>query len=122
LKSACGIIPEDPECLFYLGRVQMEQEDLTASSDNLLKVIRQQPEFTSAYFYLGQSLGKQKKLGEAHYYLGVYYEKKRDYANARIQFQQALKHTQDPEKRKEIEEWLSKLGRQKRKDKSGKGG
>jgi predicted Zn-dependent protease len=115
LESACGMIPEDPECLFYLGRTQMEQGSLDASTDNLQKVIRQHPQFTPAYFYLGQSMGKQQKLGDAHYYLGVYYLRKRDHQNARIQLKQALKHTQDPERRKKIEEWLGNLNGKKAK-------
>jgi predicted Zn-dependent protease len=122
LESACGMIPEDPECIFFLGRTQMEQGDLSASTDNFLKVIRHNPRFTSAYFYLGQSMGKQQNLGDAHYYLGVYYQRKSDYQNARIQFKQALKHSQDPERRKKIEEWLSDLSGQKGKDDLKSGG
>jgi predicted Zn-dependent protease len=122
LESACGMIPEDPECLFYLGRTQMEQGNLDASTDNLLKVIHQDPQFTPAYFYLGQSMGKQQKLGDAYYYLGVYYLRKRDLQNAKIQLSQALKHPQNAERRKKIEEWLSDLSGQKRKDSSRNGG
>jgi predicted Zn-dependent protease len=122
LESACGMIPEDPECLFYLGRTQMEQGNLDASTDNLLKVIHQDPQFTPAYFYLGQSMGKQQKLGDAYYYLGVYYLRKRDLQNAKIQLSQALKHPQNAERRKKIEEWLSDLAGQKRKDSSRNGG
>jgi tetratricopeptide (TPR) repeat protein len=118
LESACGMIPEDPECLFYLGRTQMEQGNLDGSTENLLKAIRQDPQFTPAYFYLGQSMGKQQKLGDAHYYLGVYYLRKRDRQNAKIQLNQALKYTQNPERRKKIEEWLSNLNGKKGKDKS----
>ena len=107
------MIPEDAECLFFLGRAQLEQGNLAASTDNLLKVVRRYPQFTPAYLYLGQSMGKEQKLGDALYYLGVYYLRKRDYQNARVQLKQALKYPQEPERQKKIEEWLSSLSKRK---------
>jgi predicted Zn-dependent protease len=120
LESAGAMIPDDPECLFYLGRTQMELGNLVEASDNFLKLTRQHPNFTQAYYFLGQSLGQQQKLGDAHYYLGVFYLRKRDFNNARVQFKQALKHPQDDEKRKKINEWLGKMnGKDKDQAKSG---
>ncbi|NNL76602.1 MAG: M48 family metalloprotease [Desulfobacterales bacterium] len=109
LENACGMIPEDPECLFFLGRTQMELGDLPAASDNFIKLTRQHPHFAPGFFYLGQSLGQQQKLGDAHYYLGIFHYKKRDYKNAVIQLKQALKHKQAPERRQKIEKWLSEI-------------
>jgi predicted Zn-dependent protease len=87
----------------------MELGNLAEASDNLLKLTRQRPDFTQAYYFLGQSLGKQQKLGDAHYYLGVFYLRKRDFKNAKVQLKQALKHPQDDGRRKKINEWLSKM-------------
>ena len=109
LQSACGMIPDDPECLFYLGRTQMELGNLAEASDNFLKLTRQAPRFAQAYYFLGQSLGQQQMLGDAHYYLGVFYLRKRDFKNAKVQLKQALKYPQDDEKRKQINEWLDKM-------------
>jgi predicted Zn-dependent protease len=109
LQSACGMIPDDPECLFYLGRTQMELGNLAEASDNLLKLTRQYPRFAQAYYFLGQSLGQQQMLGDAHYYLGVFYLRKRDLKNAKVQLKQALKYPQDDEKRKQINDWLDKM-------------
>ena len=109
LQSACGMIPDDPECLFYLGRTQMELGNLAEASDNLLKLTRQAPRFAQAYYFLGKSLGQQQMLGDAHYYLGVFYLRKRDFKNAKVQLKQALKYPQDDEKRKQINEWLDKM-------------
>jgi len=122
LESACAMIPEDPECLFYIGRTQMELGNLADASDRFLRLTRQYPQFTQAYYFLGQSLGKQQELGDAHYYLGVFYLRKRDFKNAMIQLKQALKHSQDDEKRKQIQDWLSQMGGKKNKDKSKSGG
>ena len=110
LESAGGMIPDDPEYLFYLGRTQMELGNLVDASENLLKLTRQHPAFTQAYYFLGQSLGQQEKLGDAHYYLGVFYLRKRDHKNAKVQLKQALKYPQDDDRRKKINEWLSKMG------------
>jgi beta-barrel assembly-enhancing protease len=118
LESACGMIPENPECQFYLGRTQMELGNLADASDRLLKVTREFPQFTEAYYFLGQSLGKQQQLGDAYYYLGVFYLLSRDYKNAKIQLTQALKHAPDDEKRKQIQKWLSQMDGKKEKDKS----
>jgi predicted Zn-dependent protease len=98
----------------------MELGNLAEASDNLLKLTRRRPDFTQAYYFLGQSLGQQEKLGDAHYYLGVFYLRKRDFKNATIQLKQALKHQQDDERRKKINEWLSKMsGKDKKQSKSG---
>jgi predicted Zn-dependent protease len=120
LESACTMIPKDPECQFYLGRTLMEMGDLAGASERLLQVTREFPRFTQAYYFLGQSLGKQQQLGDAHYYLGVFYLRKRDFKNAKIQLQLALKHSQDDEKRKQIQDWLSAMS--PKKDKKKKGG
>jgi len=122
LESAHSMIPEDPECLFFVGRTQIELGNLAEGSDNLLKLTRQYPQFTPAFYFLGQSLGQQKKLGEAHYYLAIFYLKKRDFKNARVQLNQALKHPQDAERRQKIKEWLSDLDGKGSKDKSESGG
>jgi predicted Zn-dependent protease len=114
LKSACGMIPNDPECAFYLGRTQMEMGNLPEAIDHFHQLIERYPKYTPAYYYLGQSLGQQQQLGDAHYYLGVYYLRKRDHKNAMVQLKQALKHSQDADKRKQIEGWLAKMDPKKK--------
>jgi len=122
LGSACTMIPKDVECQFYLGRTKMGMGDLAGASDSLLQVTVDFPQYTEAYYFLSQSLGKQNKLGDAYYYLGVFYLRSRDFKNATIQLQQALKHVRDDEKREQIQDWLAKLGGNKDKDKSKSGG
>jgi predicted Zn-dependent protease len=118
LKTACTRIPGDPECQFYLGRTQMEMGNMADASDRFLKVTGEFPQFTEAYYFLGQSLGKQNQLGDAYYYLGVFYLRSRDYKNATIQLKQALKHAPDDEKRKQIQKWLGQLSGETEKNKS----
>ena len=115
LKGACSMIPKDPECTFYLGRTQMELGNLTEATANFQTLTQQYPKFTPAYYYLGQTLGQQQQLGDAHYYLGVYYLKKRDFKNAKIQLQQAMRHLEDADRRKQVEGWLAKMTGKKKK-------
>jgi TolA-binding protein len=113
------MLPKDPECAFYLGRTNLEVGNLTEASDNFLKITQQFPQYTPAFYYLGQSLGKQQQLGDAHYYLGVYYLRKREFKKAMVQLKQALKHQQDADKRKQIEDWMAKMsGQGAKKEKS----
>lgn len=116
LESAGRMIPDDADCLFYQGRTQMEMGNLDNATEILLKLTRKHPEYAPAFYFLGQSLGQQQKLGDAYYYLGIFYLKKRDYKNAQVQLKQALKHQQDDEKKKKINEWLSKLSGKEPKD------
>ena len=116
LESAGRMIPDDADCLFYLGRTQTELGNFAEATDNLLKLTRKHPDYAPGFYFLGQSLGQQQKLGDAYYYLGVFYLKKRDLKNAEIQLKQALKYPQDDEKRKKINEWLAKLSGKGQKD------
>jgi predicted Zn-dependent protease len=112
LESACGMIPNDPECNFYLARTQMELGQMQEATNIFLNLSQQHSQFAPAYYYLGQSLGKQGNLGEAHYYLGLYYVKKQDLKSALAQLKLALQHQQDPEKREKIENLLSEISKQ----------
>jgi predicted Zn-dependent protease len=116
LEGACAMIPKNPECKFYLARTQMEMGDLAGASQRLLQITREHPRFTQAYYFLGQSLGKQQQLGDAHYYLGVFYLRKRDFKNAKTQLQLALRHSQDDEKRQQIQDWLARMNPKKKKE------
>ena len=115
LKGACSMIPQDPECAFYLGRTHLEMGNLQEATDNFLELTQKYPKYSPAFYYLGQSLGQQQKLGDAHYYLGVYYLKKREYKNAVVQLQQALKHLEDADRRNQVEGWLAKMSGDKKK-------
>jgi predicted Zn-dependent protease len=121
LESACAMMPKDPECQFYIGRTLMEMGDLEGASQRFLEVIREFPRFVQAYYFLGQSFGKQQKLADAHYYLGVFYIRKRDFKNAKVQLQLALKHSPDDDKREQIQTWLSAMSGKKDKNKKGGG-
>ncbi len=109
LKGTVSIAKDNPECLFYLGRTQMELGRPTEAATVFEDLVRLKPDYEQTFYYLGQTYGKIGKLGDAHYNLGIYYDKKRDYKNARFHLNRALEHTSDPSKRTAIEEMLEKI-------------
>lgn len=108
LEGAFSMIPSDADCLFYLGRTHLEAGQYNKASEYFFALIKQHPDFARAYYFYGQSLGKEGKVGEAHYWLGVFYWRTLEYKKALIQLKRAEKLVQDPEKRKKIEDILTK--------------
>lgn len=98
-----------PEALFYLGRTLAALGRLSDAITIFDTLIESHPDYEQAYYFLGESYGKQGNLYQAHYYLARFYEKKHDPKNTVFHFQKALKNTQDPERKKEIEDILKKI-------------
>ena len=109
LESARGMIPEDPDTLFYLGRTQQELGRRSEAIALYTAVVQKAPDYREAYYFLGQNLGQQGDLTDAHYYLGIYHLRGRDLKTAAAQFKQALRHTADPEKRERAERLLRQV-------------
>jgi predicted Zn-dependent protease len=106
LESARGMMPDDPDCLFFLGRTQQELGRAREADALYTEVIQKTPDYRDAYYYLGQSLGRQGALADAHYYLGLYHLRSRDFKTAAVQFQQALKNNPESDRRERIERLL----------------
>lgn len=121
LKTARNRIPDDADCGIYLGQTYMAMELYDEASPVLRDVIEKHPGYTKAYYILGQSLGKQGNLADAYYYLGVYHTRKRDFKTAIVQYERALKYTQDAERRATIEKRLKRLGKDLDKQRKSKG-
>ena len=119
LKTANNRIPDDAECSLFLAQTQFELGAFDASSALLLDVVKKNPNYTQAYYFLGQSLGKQGDLADAHYYLAVFHSRKREYKTAVLQLRRALRYAKDPEKIAKIEAVLKKLEDNLKKKKSG---
>jgi predicted Zn-dependent protease len=109
LKTAHNMIPDDAECGLYLGQTYMDMGLFDEASPILLEVVKKHPNYTKAYYTLGQSLGKQGNLGDAHYYLAIYHTRRNDYKNAAVQYRRALKYVKNPERRDKIEKRLERL-------------
>jgi predicted Zn-dependent protease len=109
LKTARNMIPDDADCSLYLGQTYMEMGRYDEASTVLRGVVEKHSGYTRAYYVLGQSLGKQGNLADAHYYLGIYHTRKRDLKTAIVQYRQALKYTEDVERRTTIEKRIKKF-------------
>jgi beta-barrel assembly-enhancing protease len=106
LKSSISLYEDDPETLFYLGRTQMELGRLAEAASTFNKVIEGHFDYEQAYYFLGEIYGKLGNMSDAHYYLGLYYEKKHDPRNTIFHLEKAFENTNDPDRKKEIEDLL----------------
>jgi predicted Zn-dependent protease len=109
LASALSLDPEEPEALFFLGRTRLELDQPAEAQAAFERLQKQQIVAKQVYYFLGKAYGQEGKLAQAYLNLGQYYYLKHDYTNARIHFKQALEKTQDPDKRREIEERLKDI-------------
>jgi len=117
LESVLSMKPDDAECLLFLGRTQMELGQLKRASDHFYALVKRFPNYKQGYYFLGHSLGKQGNMADAYYYLGLFYIQDRDLKAATIHLERALKHTDDADRRKEIQNLLAKLDKTKEKQK-----
>jgi predicted Zn-dependent protease len=109
LESALSLDPEEPEALFFLGRTRLELDQPAEAQAAFERLQKQEIVARQVYYFLGKAYGQEGKLAQAYQNLGQYYYLKHDYANARIHFKQALEKTQDPDRRREIEERLKEI-------------
>lgn len=109
LESALSISSGNPESLYYMGRAQLELGDPAQAETAFEALLKRGLANKQVYYFLGKAYGAQGKLADAHYTLGIYYLNKRELRNARIQFALALKNTEDPDRRKELEDRLAKI-------------
>ena len=108
-ENSLGIGQNDPESLLFKGRSQLELGRLEAATVSLEDLVRKDPKYTQAYYFLGEVYGKQGRMSEAHYYLGIYYHRKGQVRNAIFHLNRALNGINDSEKRRNIEDRLKVL-------------
>jgi len=111
LENVLSINPLDPDGLYYLGRAQVGLGKLDDAVTSLTKLTKKYPRFAPGFYSLGEAYGKQNKLTQAHFYLGIYYAKTGNPTNARFHLKRASKDMDDPEKKRQIEELLRKIGK-----------
>jgi tetratricopeptide (TPR) repeat protein len=106
LKSAVSVAPDNAEALFYLGRAQMELNQLQDAENTFETLLKNPPVSKQVDYFIGKTYGLQGNLADAHYHLGLYYLNQREYQSAHIQLTKALELTQDSERRQKIENLL----------------
>ena len=120
LSSALILQPDQPMALYTLGRCQLEQGRVAEASKNLARAARFNDRLPAIHYYLGLAYGKLNQLAEAHYQFGIHYRRQGSLNNAEFHFQEALRHTDSPNRREAIERQLRLIKGEKRSVKSGK--
>ena len=110
LESSLVIEPGDPERLFFLGKAQLGLDRLGEAVDTLGSLVSKNPDYESAYYSLGEAYSRLGKDSDSHYYLGIYYLKTGQPRNAYFHLSRALNGLNDPEKEKQVEKMLARLG------------
>lgn len=113
LESATGIISNDFQARFYLGRAQTELGHLKDAEATFKELIKRKYDNPRVYFSLAQVYGKLGEMDNAHYYLGIYYHKKGELDNAAFHLTKALEQINDPQKRADIEKMMKEIRGQK---------
>ncbi|GBC64097.1 peptidase M48 Ste24p [Desulfonema ishimotonii] len=109
LEGSIGILPDDYETLFLLGRTRLELGMFTDAARAFERLLEKKPKYSQARYHLGEAYGKEGKLGDAHYHLGIYYRDRGEFRNAVFHLRQVLKYSNDPARKDEAEEMLSGL-------------
>ncbi len=106
---------KNPEGQLYLGRTQLEMGRVAEARETFEKLVRYRPDFTQAYYFLGESSGRLGDMFAAHYHLGQFYQRKGDLKNAGFHLNRALKLATDDAQRQMVERELSGLDPKKSK-------
>jgi predicted Zn-dependent protease len=117
LQSALPLTDHNAEGRFYLGRTLLELGALNEAASAFETVLRQQNDYTDAYFFLGETRGKQGRMSDAHYHLGQFYWRTRNLKNAAFHLRRALKENPDPQRRETIDALLDKIDKRQRQEK-----
>jgi tetratricopeptide (TPR) repeat protein len=117
---SAGSSEKSPQGQLYLGRTQMQMNQLVEARDTFENLVRQHETFSQAYYFLGESCGRLGDMFGAHYHLGRYYQQKGDLKNAGFHLNRALKLAADDAQKQLAERQLKSLEPQKsRKPKAG---
>ncbi|HSO18232.1 MAG TPA: tetratricopeptide repeat protein, partial [Desulfosarcina sp.] len=106
---SAGSSEKYPEGWLYLGRTQMEMGRVAEARDTFGELVRYHPDYTQAYYFLGESSGRLGDMFGAHYHLGQFYQRKGDLKNAGFHLNRALKLATDDDQRQMVEHRLGDL-------------
>ncbi len=110
LQSALTLDPNHPYALYVLGRCLLEQGKPMEAITHLEKAAQIYPRLPADInYYLGMAYYRVNQLGQSHYQTGLYNLRKGSLRTARFHFQEALRHTENPELEEKIRSYLEKL-------------
>ncbi len=88
--EAIGDANSDLMVLYYLGRSYQEKGDFARALPLLLRVQKEEPEFTDIYYHLGSVYGRTGQKGLSHFYFGKHFKFKRERNNALLHYRAAV--------------------------------
>jgi predicted Zn-dependent protease len=103
LEPAVRMDTKNYDGRLFLGRTQLALEDYPGAQNTFQRLYADQPEYTHALYYLGETYSKQGRQAKAHYYLGLYYLKANDTRKATFNLQRARSEAEDEELRAKID-------------------
>jgi len=109
-----GNSDKNPEGQLYLGRTQMELGRMAEAKDTFENLVRDNGNYSQAYYYLGESSGRLGDMFGAHYNLGRFYLQMGDRKNAGFHLNRALKLAVDDARKKAVRHQLEELGPKKK--------
>jgi predicted Zn-dependent protease len=109
LTSALTLEPDQPMALYALGRCQLEQGQVAEASKQLARAAKINDRLPLIHYYLGLAYGKMNQLADAHYHLGIHYKREGSLSNAQFHFQEALRLTDSPQKKEDINRQLAEI-------------
>ena len=117
LQTVLGTFPRDTSLLYYLGQGHQEKRQWDQALSFYRQVLELDPRRVQIYHNLGVVYDKKGLLGPAHENFGLYFKEKREREIALFHFREALKHTQDGEKRKQLEKLIRECEGKGKRDK-----
>jgi len=106
LQAASDAFPRDTNLLFYLAQGYQEKGQWDQALSFYQHVLKLDPRRVEIYHNLGVVYDKKGLLGPAHEHFGLYFKEKGEQETALFHFRKALEHTQDGNKRRELEELI----------------
>ena len=103
LQAAVDTFPRDTNLLYYLAQGYQEKGRLDQALSFYQQVLKLDPQRVEIYHNLGVVYDKKGLLGPAHENFGLYFKEKGERETALFHFKKALEHTQDGEKRRQLE-------------------
>jgi predicted Zn-dependent protease len=117
LESALGLDAENKKGWLLLGRTQVELGKLEAATGTFHQLITAHPDFSSAYYYLGDAYHRLNRSAPEHYYLGMSYKIQGDYKKALFNLKRAKTDAKEAEIKEKIDAAVKEIEEEKKKKK-----
>jgi predicted Zn-dependent protease len=120
LEPAVRMDTKNYDGRYFLGRTQLALKDYPAAKRTFERLYADEPDYSIALYYLGETYSKQDRSAEAHYYLGLYYIQLNDIRKATFNLERARMDTEDKALLAKIDNAMQQAKEAEEKDKEKK--